>query len=467
MKKYLLRNLLIDRADLVDKGANQEAFIELFKRDDSRDLMDRFAEIQKHYGPGPHPGTGTSQDIHGKGGGGGKNRTSQPTFTDVANWEAGITVRDNYDGPVWIVTDTFNDTVTRFSTSVGARNLVDRLTAEWALYADPGVPVPDNAFTYEQDLNKRSGGPDMDMEKKRPAFLDEDPKAKDKKKKGKRPLFSDKDRPTTNEDEETDEDEDKKKVEKSLMTTLEAVTKGLIATDVFVDDATATDLRDMLPAETLSSIEEVLKSAGSAEPVGEAGMSGPSAVSATDLEELVEYVEKLEADIVDLNKRLEEPADETDIAKAISNLPEDVAKALNAERDELEESRKSLAKANVEKADREYVTKMESLPGIVDSPDEFGPVLRQIAAHDADLAKAVEDVLTTASNRITKGDLFEEAGNVGRNQGGDALEKATGIAKSMVEATPELSLEEARSRVWESNPELYAEYRAEREAAKK
>ena len=313
-------------------------------------------------------------------------------------------------------------------------------------------PIVEGKEVSRSSLSKQSGGPDVDKKKKRPAFLD-----------GESEDMPEDEAP---DDEMDDEEDKKKKLEKNLMDTLEAVTKGLIETDVFVDDATASDLRDMLPGETLSSIEEVLKSAGSAEPVGEAGMSEPSAVSATDLEELIEYVEKLEADIVDLEKRLVEPPEDADIAKALGELPADVADIVKADRAALIEARENLAKADIEKADREYVTKMNALPGIVDAPETFGPVLRQVAAFDADLAKAIEAVLVTANERITKGDLFTEAGNVGRIVGGDAMEKATNIAKSMVEASPGLSLEEARSRVWETNPDLYAEYSAEREAAK-
>jgi len=349
MKKFKLRQLLIDRADLVDKGANQEAFIELFKRDDTK----------------------------------------------------------------------------------------------------PSVPE-----ALDRARKRKTGGPTVDKKKKRPAFLDEELEGEPKEK---------------SKDEEMTDEEKKKLLSKGMSDTLEAITKGLVETDVFVDDATGGDLRDMLPPETLSSIEEVLKSAWSAEPVGEAGMSEPSALSATDLEELVEYVEKLEAEVVDLTKRLEDDPlpEETEITKALTELPEDVAKAIEAERTELAEKREEVAKADIEKADREYVAKMEALPGIVDSPKDFGPVLRQVAAFDADLAKSIEAVLEAANARIEKGDLFTEVGKVTTTTGGDAMEKATSIAKSMVEATPELSLEEARSRVWETNPELYAEYNAEREAAKK
>jgi len=54
-KKYRLRNVSTDRVDLVDKGANQHAFIEMFKTD---------TPVEKHGGPGPHP-SGSQQSVHG------------------------------------------------------------------------------------------------------------------------------------------------------------------------------------------------------------------------------------------------------------------------------------------------------------------------------------------------------------------------------------------------------------------
>lgn len=344
MKKFKLRQLLIDRADLVDKGANQEAFIELYKRDGSS--LDSALERARQ-----NPG---------------------------------------------------------------------------------GAPVA--------------------KANKRPAFLD-----------GKKDPEED----APKEEMMDEEEEDEEKVSKALDATLDAITKGLIEADVFVDSATTDDVRDMLPSETLSVIEEVLKSAGSAVPAGEADMS--ETVSATDLEDLVEYVEKLEADIVDLQKSLDDstpPAEESEIAKAIADLPEDVAKAIEAERTELEEAREAVAKADIAKADAEYIAKATAMPGIVDSPEDFGPVLRQVAELNEELAKSIMGVLETANERIKKGDLFEEAGHGSTVSGGDAFNKATTIAKSMIDAGTETDLATARSKVWETNPDLYDEYQVEREAAK-
>jgi hypothetical protein len=56
-KRFKLRNLFIDRVDHVDRGANQHATIELFKRAPE-------GEIRKHSGPDSHP-VGSGQDVHG------------------------------------------------------------------------------------------------------------------------------------------------------------------------------------------------------------------------------------------------------------------------------------------------------------------------------------------------------------------------------------------------------------------
>ena len=44
---YLLEDLVVDRVDLVDEGANSAAFIELFKRKERKESMDYKEVIAK------------------------------------------------------------------------------------------------------------------------------------------------------------------------------------------------------------------------------------------------------------------------------------------------------------------------------------------------------------------------------------------------------------------------------------
>lgn len=77
-KRYRLRDLDVDRVDLVSRGANQYADIVIAKEDTSpRGRL--VTSLEKHYGPGPHK-NGTPQSIHGGGGGG---ASSHPKYGNV------------------------------------------------------------------------------------------------------------------------------------------------------------------------------------------------------------------------------------------------------------------------------------------------------------------------------------------------------------------------------------------------
>ncbi|MDX1745640.1 MAG: hypothetical protein R3324_06860 [Halobacteriales archaeon] len=124
-KKYRLRNLHVDRTDLVARGANQEAHIVLVKSDDTptpdwakaaaqevlkrmdgkpngnlsskkrkaeddeeeekkkrkRALVEGQEMVEKHNGPGPHESGTTQQEAHGEGREGQKSRSSGSSKT--------------------------------------------------------------------------------------------------------------------------------------------------------------------------------------------------------------------------------------------------------------------------------------------------------------------------------------------------------------------------------------------------
>lgn len=540
-KKYRLRNLLIDRADLVDKGANQEAFIELFKR----------ADVDKHAGPGNHP-SGSGQEAHGGGGSRGDNKFRNP-LGDLDPEK-----RKEIEGQIDRLPRNPGDPPGLSSAGRGKKPPVNPITGKPFLdervagsqlsqlqaardaqaakgkpesikdvignqvLGMPGSTIKSAVWAANETEDWQSGSPvyiveiehadgrvtkgpmswrslEQSIQKRTPGIaraLRALARAKKKNKRrmaeGKKPIVEGKEVSPSSlskkEDEqypdESDEDfaaRQKRRKEKGkggkpmpeddrMEKALEAVTKGLIEADVFVEDATAADLRDILPGDTVDELDDLLKSAGSADPKKESDMAiDPSAV---DFEELAEYIEGLEGQVADLTKRLEEAdkvevvidEDVSDIEKALAetDLPDGVVEILKRDRKRLEDAESRLAKAEENERTAAWVAKAEALPGIVDNPDEFGPVLREIADADEDLAKSVEDVLAKANERISKGDLFSEVGSGGSGTSSDsALGRATEIAKSLMESSPELSVEEARGRVWEMNPELYEEYRSE------
>lgn len=273
-------------------------------------------------------------------------------------------------------------------------------------------------------------------------------------------------------EEETDDKKKKKKslppfmqekMSKSLDETITNFHAGLVDAGVLKEESTPSDLRDILPAETLSSIESVLKSALSAEPTTGDEMDLEALVDQLP-EEVVDYVTDLETKVKDLTKRLEDaekPApedEETDpVAKALATLPAEAVELFKAQSDRLAVAEKELAESKIAKANETWIAKARAFDGVVEKPEEFGVILREVADIKPELAASIETALKVAAERVTKGDLFKELGH-GTAPASDIESKVEQLAKSFIEADAKLSPSAARAKVWQESPELYDEY---------
>ena len=184
-------------------------------------------------------------------------------------------------------------------------------------------------------------------------------------------------------------------------------------------------------------------------------------------DEIVDYIGDLQDSVEELTKRLEEDVEEIDdntdpIEKALGAMDEDGAAAIQEKLDRLDALEDTVVAAEIEKADSEYIAKARSFDGLGD-PEEIGPALRRLAAVSPEDADLIEKALTAAAEQTKTSDLYEELGHaIAKN--GDAETQVYAIAKSMQEADPALSEEEARAIAWENNPELYQEHALERQA---
>lgn len=259
-----------------------------------------------------------------------------------------------------------------------------------------------------------------------------------------------------------DEEDAKKSMEKSVTDILSTVATGLIDAEVLKDSMTTDDFRDILPPETLTSLETVIKSALSATSTGEQ-MSIQEHMDNLP-EEVVDYVADLETQVATLTKSLEEAAkpaeEEVDpVAKAVAELPEEAKAILKANETRLAKAEADLETFRVEKATAVWVAKARAFDGAIEDPEALGATLREIADLKPELADAVEKALATAAERISKGNLFKEVGHAG-----DASEPATrisAIAKALREADPKLSQAASESLAWKNNPDLYDQHAAE------
>lgn len=263
--------------------------------------------------------------------------------------------------------------------------------------------------------------------------------------------------------------QDQAMMAKRLDNTLGLITKGLISAGVFTQDATAEDLRDILPPDVVSKLTTVSASK-SADATHQEGNMDPEEIQALVDElpdEIVDYIGELEdrasvAETELAKARGEADEDVDPIAKALDELPEEVAAVIKADRERLQKAEQDLAAERIAKANETFITKARGFDGVIDKPEDFGPVLREFAEANPEAAEQLEAQLRAASQRVAKSSLFSEFGHEAQTSEVDSEVEA--IAKTYVEANPELSLAEARGMVWEKNPDLYERYRSEKQS---
>lgn len=131
---------------------------------------------------------------------------------------------------------------------------------------------------------------------------------------------------------------------------------------------------------------------------------------------------------------------------------------------ELADAREQLAKAAENNLHRDAVEKAASYSHVAPT-DDLAPILKEAAEKlDPETIEKLEELLGNAEERIKKGDLFSEMGKRTTNDSADsdAYTEAVKKAAELVEKTDDpLSQDQALSRVWMANPDLYAKYLAE------
>jgi hypothetical protein len=183
-------------------------------------------------------------------------------------------------------------------------------------------------------------------------------------------------------------------------------------------------------------------------------------------DEIVDYIGDLQDSVEELTKRLDaefEEDDDTDpIEKALGSMNPDAAAVIQEKLARLDALEETVYTSAIEKADSEYIAKARAFDGL-GNPLEIGPALRRLAEVSPEDADLIEKALSAAAEQTKTSDLYEELGHA-IAKSGDAETQVHAIAKSMQDADPSLSEEEARSIAWERNPELYDEHFREQQA---
>lgn len=150
----------------------------------------------------------------------------------------------------------------------------------------------------------------------------------------------------------------------------------------------------------------------------------------------------------------------TELAKSLQDEDQresfEKAEQLVKKANERAEAAETIAKAERDhRLTQEFVAKARAFSNLPVDAHEFGPVLKRLhdTMDEADV-EMIEKALSTANESVSN--FFGEIGKRGDNAVlSDRLES---VAKSMVDANSELTLEQARSRALEQDPGLYDEF---------
>jgi cobalamin biosynthesis Mg chelatase CobN len=182
--------------------------------------------------------------------------------------------------------------------------------------------------------------------------------------------------------------------------------------------------------------------------------------------DLQEQLAKAESERDELAKRLGDDAPVEDdspesIFKALDE-EDPIRKAWEADRVEIEKQRAEKETLEAEALAKSFVEKAGDYTEILGKAEDSGPVLQELAAAAPEAYATLEGLLDVAKEQVNTSGLFEEIGKAGAPAGGgDAYEQASQIAKGIAQSE-DLSPAEAMAKAWEQNPDLYAEYEADK-----
>jgi uncharacterized small protein (DUF1192 family) len=192
------------------------------------------------------------------------------------------------------------------------------------------------------------------------------------------------------------------------------------------------------------------------------------------IKKLTDELEKTKAELEKTKGKMKK-ADETDEVETVDSLiksaPEPLRKMLaSLEQEKTDALAKAAETEEVLKSERttranaEAIAKAKAWNFLSLDAEKIGPALRQLAEVDADLAKSVEDALTSVNAQAESANIFAEIGKSANPTSGSAYEQLTSMAKSATEGKSGLTFEQAFSDAVTSNPDLYNQYLNEKGA---
>jgi len=206
------------------------------------------------------------------------------------------------------------------------------------------------------------------------------------------------------------------------------------------------------------------------------GMNGEDKKKKMSYDDMMKKIAELEDELDKAKKKLaktkeEEMKKEDDITSLIKEAPEPIRKAL----EEMEKSAADAKKRVTEieevlkaernaRADEEAVEMAKAWKYLGLEAEKVGPALRKLAEVDSDLAKSVQEALTSVNAQAESANIFAEIGKSANPATGNAYEQLTSLAKSATESKKGVTFEQAFSEAVLANPDLYKQYLSEKGA---
>jgi hypothetical protein len=123
-----------------------------------------------------------------------------------------------------------------------------------------------------------------------------------------------------------------------------------------------------------------------------------------------------------------------------------------------------LKSERVARANGDAVEKAKAWKFLGLDAEKVGPALRELAEINEDLAKSVEEALSSVNAQAESANIFAEIGKSANPATGNAYDQLTSLAKSVTENKNGVTFEQAFADAVSSNPDLYSQYLNERGA---
>ena len=148
----------------------------------------------------------------------------------------------------------------------------------------------------------------------------------------------------------------------------------------------------------------------------------------------------------------------------MKSAPTSVVKMITDLKKQAEEATAELRKEREARADAQSVEKAKGWANLNLNAEKVGPALRRLSETDSELAKSVEEILSSVNAQAESASIFAEIGKSADFKSGNAYERMTTMAKSAVDEGVAKTMAQAIADVASKNPDLYSQYLSEKGA---